>query len=97
MKTYYNGQRSRRQEGTPPGTQGEQLSANEVASRNNKLTQLKNEALIAREKGTEKEFQERHGKSATEVLNTPFLLKPRVPDQRRAPGVRRRAPRGTDA
>jgi hypothetical protein len=28
MKTYYNGQRSRRQEGTPPGTQGERKSNN---------------------------------------------------------------------
>lgn len=32
MKTYYNGQRSRRQEGTSPGTQGEVSQDNPIYS-----------------------------------------------------------------
>jgi len=34
MKTYYNGQRSRRQEGTPPGTEGERKSNKPPKSNN---------------------------------------------------------------
>ena len=34
MKTYYNGQRSRRQEGTPPGTKGERKSNKPPKSNN---------------------------------------------------------------
>ena len=43
MKTYYNGQRSRRQEGTPPGTEGERRSSlikNRAYNENLRVQQL---------------------------------------------------------
>jgi len=43
MKTYYNGQRSRRQEGTPPGTQGEKKR---VSQDNPVYTALRNQMLF---------------------------------------------------
>lgn len=68
MKTYYNGQRSRRQEGTPPGTQGERKSANDIKAENNKLDILQRMARNAKENGTEDEFTEEIGETPDSIL-----------------------------
>lgn len=55
MKTYYNGQRSRRQEGTPPGTQGERKSnkppkSNNPPSRTTNEERAYNDALLKKQR-----------------------------------------------
>ena len=68
MKTYYNGQRSRRQEGTPPGNQGERKSINDIRSENNKLNILQRMARNAKKNGTEDEFTEEIGETPDAIL-----------------------------
>ena len=68
MKTYYNGQRSRRQEGTPPGTEGERKSRNDIRAENNALDVLKRMARNAKKNGTEDDFTEEFGKTPDSVL-----------------------------
>ena len=68
MKTYYNGQRSRRQEGTPPGTRGEYRSANDIRSENNKLNVLQRMARNAKKNGTEDEFTKEFGETPDAIL-----------------------------
>ena len=50
-----------------------------IRSQNDELQNLKNEALTAKEIGTEKEFNERYGKTADEVIATPYQEIPSFP------------------
>ena len=64
MKTYYNGQRSRRQEGTPPGTEGERIN---VKSDPNLKTQTRTTNAILEYKSYEQEDL----KNVRNTLKTP--------------------------
>ncbi len=75
MKTYYNGQRSRRQRGTESGTQGERKSSggkiktpNDIRSENNYLEMIQRMARRAKENGTEDKFIEEFGRTPDSVL-----------------------------
>tara|TARA_R100001510_G_scaffold35222_1_gene31747 strand:- start:1087 stop:1434 length:348 start_codon:yes stop_codon:yes gene_type:complete len=89
MKTYYNGQRSRRQEGTPPGNQGERRSdpnEDKAYNENLRVQQLRakrlekraNDAKTDEEKAAVEydryNFEQDTGSTTGEILK----LKPRV-------------------
>ena len=94
MKTYYNGQRSRRQEGTPPGTKGEQKSVNDIRAENNKLNILQRMARNAKKNGTEDEFTAEIGETPDSILKKkpqeiPGTQRNKIPDEEiRKLGVR---------